>query len=330
MQKPVLYICHTPYHVLVSAAKILTQPHAARFCLAQELPGREGLAQRLKACGLCDTVLLPQDNEWPKPVLSGWRRPFVHALQKRAIEKAGFRLDPSEFSEICIYNDWSPLGNYLQDLGAEFTMGEDTYNNLHIPNCLIDNQAKEPDYQNKRQTGKRYLYWGAYRGTKVVEVASKKAALYWSERQREFDLFAALKQFTPQQMETIRRVFIQQELPPVQGPTCLFLPRSYYIDSMLPSQKAQDTLCRDLVSKYAEGYQLYIKTHPRDTTDYTVLFPDAVVLDRFMPSELLDYCFTVRFDRAVGLGTHSICNLKCADEIIDLPEEDLEPYRSIV
>ncbi len=330
MDKPVLYVCDTPYHVLVSVAKLLTKPHPAQFCLTQALPGREGLKERLLACGLCSSVMMPMTRDWPKPVLTGWRKPFVHTLQKRAIKKAGFSLDPADYAEICLYNDWSPMGNYLQDLGASYTLGEDTFDNLRRSHEFIEEQSQQPGYQKRRQKGQGYLYWGAYRGASVIEVASKKSALYWPERQREFDLFAAMKQFTPEQMAVVRRVFIQQELPPVKSPTCLFLPRSYYIDGFLPSQHAQDVLCRDLVSKYADGYQLYIKTHPRDTTDYTALFPDAVVLDRFMPSELLDYCFDVRFDRAVGLGTHSIRNLRCADEIINLPMEDLEPYKTLV
>ena len=326
MSKPVLYICHTPYHVLVSVAKLLVQPHAAVFCLAEKLPGREGLARRLQASGLCRDVMLPADSQWPAPVQTGCRGLFLHPLQKRIIEKAGFRLLPDHYAEICIYNDWSSLGHYLQDLHASYTLGEDTYDYLRKSNYLIEDQAREPGYAERQKKGEGYLYWGAYRGTAVIEVAKKETALYWPDRQRAFDLFAAMDHFDAAQMEIIRRIFVEQELPPLQHPTCLFLPRSYYIDGMLHSQQAQNALCRDLVQRYASGYQLYIKTHPRDTTDYTKLFPQAVVLDRFMPSELLDYCFTVRFDRAVGLGTHSIRNLKCANEIIDLPESGLEPY----
>ncbi len=326
MDKPVLYICHTPYQVLVSVAKLLAQPHDAAFCLAEKLPGREGLAQRLQASGLTRQVMLPADSHWPSPVLTGWRGHFLHRLQRRAVEKSGFRLEPGSWAEICIYNDWSSLGHYLQDLGAAYTLGEDTYDYLRKYNHLIEDQAAEPGYAQRRAAGKGYLYWGACRCTNVVEVAHKETALYWAERQREFDLFAVLQGFGPQQMAVIRSIFIQQELPPLQRPTCLFLPRSYYVDGMLKTQAAQDQLCRDLVQKYAAGHQLYIKTHPRDTTDYSQLFPNAVVLDRFMPSELLDYCFDVRFDRAVGLGTHSIRNLRCADEIIDLPDSGLEPY----
>ncbi len=108
------------------------------------------------------------------------------------------------------------------------------------------------------------------------------------------------------------------------------LPRSFYVDHDLPSQDAQNQLVTDTVERYCrKGYQLYVKTHPRDTTDYEQLLPDAVVLDRFMPSELLDYCFEVRFARAVGLCTASVRNLQCADEKISLDYDYIAPYQRV-
>ena len=101
------------------------------------------------------------------------------------------------------------------------------------------------------------------------------------------------------------------------------------MDREVFSQAAQDQLCRDIVARYAQGYRLYIKTHPRDTTDYTALFPGAVVINRFMPSQLLDYCFDVQFDRAIGFRTSALDGLRCAREIIRIPDEEFsyENYR---
>lgn len=327
MSKPVLYLCHTPYHILASAAKVLFQPHPAHILLSQRIVNRAELAPRLTESGLFQQVLLPQDEDWPAPVESGWRAPFVHFFHKRAVERSGFRLDPSAYAEICIYNDWSRLGCYLQDLGADYTLGEDTYNFISHPHSWIEWQKQQPSYEKQRRTGKGYLYWGASPCTKVMEVAHSDQALYWKERHREFDTMQVLAHLTPAQRNLLCRIFLAQELPAPKPPCCLFLPRCFYIDDMVPSQQAQDRLCRDLVEQYAKGYHLYIKTHPRDLTDYTALFPDAVVLDRLMPSEVLDYCLDIHFDRAVGLCSYAIHNLRCADEILDLPESTLEQYQ---
>ena len=150
---------------------------------------------------------------------------------------------------------------------------------------------------------------------------------YYPEKARTFDLFAILGGLSSEKKAVLRRVFVRQELPKTDKPACLLLPRSFYVDHDLPSQDAQNRLVTDTVERYCKGYQLYVKTHPRDTTDYEQLLLDAVVLDRFMPSELLDYCFEVRFARAVGLCTALVRNLQCADEKISLDYDYIAPYQ---
>ena len=327
--KPVLYICYTPYHVLATAARVMAQPHPAQIFLSQRMTNRQALAARIESVNLFEKIIMVNDSEWPAPATSGWRAALAHPLQRWTVHRTGFRLHPEDYAEICIYNDWSTMGRYLQDIGADYTLGEDTYNYMDHPHSWLEEQALEPDYEERRKTGKGYLYWGASRYCRVVEAGTPNRALYWPERQRVFDTLAVLQNLDADQRAVLRRIFVEQELPVPQRPTCLFLPRCFFVDNMVPSQAEQDRFCRDLVEKYAEGYQLYIKPHPRDPADFSALFPQAIVLDRFMPSELLDYCFDLQFDRAVGLHTYSLRNLRCADEIIDIPESALAAYQNL-
>ena len=62
-------------------------------------------------------------------------------------------------------------------------------------------------------------------------------------------------------------------------------------------QPTQDAIFLAVAKKYADG-PLFIKTHPRDETDYHKLFPQAVVLERTMPSEVLNFCLPGKFKRA--------------------------------
>ena len=54
-------------------------------------------------------------------------------------------------------------------------------------------------------------------------------------------------------------------------------------------QPTQDAMFAAVAKKYCTE-PLFIKTHPRDTTDYSKLFPTAVILPRTMPSEVLNFC----------------------------------------
>ena len=55
---------------------------------------------------------------------------------------------------------------------------------------------------------------------------------------------------------------------------------------------------------------------PRDTTDYHALFPDAVILERTMPSEVLNFCLPFKFARAVTVQSFVLRAFTAADEKI--------------
>lgn len=78
--------------------------------------------------------------------------------------------------------------------------------------------------------------------------------------------------------------------------------------------------------KYAVG-PLFIKTHPRDTTDYKALFPDATVLERTMPSEVLNFCLPFHFARAVTVQSFVLRGFTAAEEKIHLT---LDEARALV
>lgn len=138
---------------------------------------------------------------------------------------------------------------------------------------------------------------------------------YYPEKARTFDLFAILlTAFLPKERRCCAGCSSGRSCRKPTSRPAFCCPAAFMWTTICTSQDAQNRLVTDAVERYCKGYQLYVKTHPRDTTDYEQLLPDAVVLDRFMPSELLDYCFEVRFARAVGLCTASVRNLQCADE----------------
>ena len=78
-------------------------------------------------------------------------------------------------------------------------------------------------------------------------------------------------------------------------------------------QPTQDAIFLAVAKKYADG-PLFIKTHPRDETDYHKLFPQAVVLERTMPSEVLNFCLPGKFKRAVTVQSWVLRGFTAAEE----------------
>ena len=96
-----------------------------------------------------------------------------------------------------------------------------------------------------------------------------------------------LESLTDDEKAMVRRVFLTQPLPRRQTARRFCCPAALW--PTLMTQAEQDAMFKAVAEKYAVG-PLFIKTHPRDTTDYAALFPDAVILERTMPSEVLNFC----------------------------------------
>ncbi len=86
-------------------------------------------------------------------------------------------------------------------------------------------------------------------------------------------------------------------------------------------QPTQDRMFRAVAERYADG-PLFIKTHPRDPTDYGALFPGAVVLQRTMPSEVLNFCLPGKFKRAVTVQSWVLRGFTAAESCVFLSLEE--------
>ncbi len=129
-----------------------------------------------------------------------------------------------------------------------------------------------------------------------------------------------LESLTDDEKAMVRRVFLTQPLPEKADGATLLLPRSFVADGLM-TQAEQNAMFKAVAAKYTAG-PLFIKTHPRDTTDYHALFPDAVILERTMPSEVLNFCLPFKFARAVTVQSFVLRGFTAADEKILLTLEE--------
>ena len=289
--KPNLYICHTAYQVLVDlllASRTDGQPHT--MVLSAAVPEPQSLAKKLEATGAVKVVIV-DETRWPGTVTG----PFAARRARRAFEKlCGWRFTRAAYNEVRIHNDWSVLGRYLQDCHAGYILCEDTFASTLGPDQhLVTDQRAAPDFAGKQRTGKGYLYWGDSP---------------WCAK-REL-----LESLTDAEKAMVRSVFLTQPLPENAAGATLLLPRSFVEDGLM-TQAEQNAMFKAVAAKYTAG-PLFIKTHPRDTTDYHALFPDAVILERTMPSEVLNFCLPFKFARAVTVQSFVLRAFTAADEKI--------------
>lgn len=319
--KPNLYICHTAYQVLVDllrAGRAGGKPHT--MVLSAAVADAEALAARLEKTGVVHTVLV-DETRWPGTVTG----PLAALRARRAFEKlCGWKLDRTRYENVYIHNDWSVLGRYLQDCRAGYILCEDTFGSTLGPDQhLVTDQRSAPDFAQKQQSGKGYLYWGDSPWCKTVESEdATRCTLFGPDKMVTDSKAALLQSLTEDEKAMVRSVFLTQPLPEKAEGATLLLPRSFVADGLM-TQDRQDAMFKAVAAKYAVG-PLFIKTHPRDTTDYGALFPDAVILERTMPSEVLNFCLPFTFRRAVTVQSFVLRGFTAAEEKILLTLDEAQ------
>lgn len=319
--KPNLYICHTAYQVLVDllrAGRAEGKPHT--MVLSAAVADAEALADRLEKTGVVHTVLV-DETRWPGTVTG----PLAALRARRAFEKlCGWKLDRTRYENVYIHNDWSVLGRYLQDCRAGYILCEDTFGSTLGPDQhLVTDQRSAPDFAQKQQSGKGYLYWGDSPWCKTVESEdAPRCPLFGPDKMVTDSKAALLQSLTEDEKAMVRSVFLTQPLPEKAEGATLLLPRSFVADGLM-TQDRQDAMFKAVAAKYAVG-PLFIKTHPRDTTDYGALFPDAMILERTMPSEVLNFCLPFTFRRAVTVQSFVLRGFTAAEEKILLTLDEAQ------
>lgn len=314
---PVLFICHTAYQVLIALCRAVRQNQSnaqkADIVLSAAIPDAGALAARLTHCGAFATATVVDESLWPGTV-SGL---FAAQRNKKAFERrCGWRLVRGRYSAVYISNDWSALGRYLQDCRTGYILCEDTLGGTLDPDQhLLDAQRAAPQG--------RYLYWGD--SAACAKIESEDAAqcrIFPPEKLVTFSKAALLAGLQEPEKAAVRAVFLRTPLPQNAENATLLLPRSFVLDGLM-EQAAQDAMFQAVAAQYADG-PLFIKTHPRDETNYHELFPTATVLDKSMPSEVLNFCLPFKFRRAVTVQSWVLRGFTAAQQNIFLSLEQAQ------
>lgn len=300
-----LYICHTLYHVLIALIRALrSRPAPSALVLSQTVPEAAALRQKLlDACpGLWDSIRIVDET-----ALDAQNAESMLYRLRHPGRKPVFSL-PRQGVRIYISNDWSALGRYLQRERRVYTLCEDTLGGTLDPDQhLLDRQRAAP--------AGRYRYWGDSPCCCTVESEdASRCTIFPPDKLVTFSKAELLAHLSEEEKSVVRAVFLSEPLPEHAEGACLLLPRSFVQDGLM-DQAEQDAIFRAVADRYC-GEPLFIKTHPRDTTDYHTLFPDAVILPRTMPSEVLNFCLPFKFRRAVTVQSWVLRGFTAAEETI--------------
>lgn len=316
-----LYICHTPYQVLVELCRAMQAAQKPDLILSCSVPDAPALAGRLSATGLFGSVRCFNEEKCGSAIQQGAVRTLLlqHLLGRRNVEKHyGFSIDLALYERVYIHNDWSVLGRYLQDKHIPYVLCEDTFaSTCRAAHPLIDGQRAAPWFRLRRALGFGYLYWGDHKGVRAVETECAAQTPLFPEKLVQHSKAAMFHSLTSEQKALIRSVFLTQPLPEQAAGAVLLLPRDFAAEGLLDPD-TQRRMFLAVAGEYCKGGPLFVKAHPRDATDYAALFPAATILERTMPSEVLNFALPFRFARAVTVESTVLQSLEVADASVEL------------
>ncbi len=107
----------------------------------------------------------------------------------------------------------------------------------------------------------------------------------------------------------------------------LLLTEPFAKTGRLENEEQQIALYKRIVDEYSDGAELVIKAHPRDDLDYKEVFPDALIFEKNVPMEVMNYDNSVRFKRALTVTSSVLQNIINADDKIFLGREYLDEFR---
>lgn len=322
-----LYICHTPYHLLIAMVKTLLSGLDSDLVLcAADYIGDE-VVQSVRHSGIFDRVETfanldrkAKELDFSVPVLKRGK-----ALQRQLDEWVG--REKTEYGEIYIFNDSSVWGRWLNSHKISYHLLEDGLNCFRFPTFLTYATPGNPLKRAiKRRMGIDFANFGQSRFTKSIEVNDKDGILLSSAKVVEVprkDLYAKLP---TEDKKRILDVFLSREeqerlLSYAKGEVTLLITQPLAEDGYT-SEDGKRKLYRELITQFGSDTVL-IKTHPREKTDYGNLAKNCITLKfDHVPLEVLTFLEGLKMKRAVTTFSTAIEALDFCEERISLGLEE--------
>lgn len=333
-----LYACFSIYNLLITLIKILPTKEKIDLLVGSQMPNYNVLLSRVKNLDCINQIYVFDSVSYKKISYKGKWDKLLYARRKE-IQYIENQLDIDWHKykeEIYIFNDFEILGFYLVDKHICYHLLEDGLNFFTYFHRYYQLPAKA--YKGWQIKVKNYLDilhrpFGSSKYAIDIEVNDLQKLEINTKKVFEVPRKQLFERLNEIQRKTIYEIFCQSSVNSnnIKGKkTVLICTQPLYLDGQLKTMDIQQTVYRDVISQYnAEGYQITIKPHPRDTIDYMQLSKDynCWVIDRYIPSEILNFNPDISYDLALSITTTAIETLHFVKERRYLGFDFLERYK---
>lgn len=334
MKSNKIYICHTFYHTLVSLVKEIKENGGADIVLCDTIPELESLRENIVKSGIFNNVFVYSERKCieksnNRKILDRISNIFFN-YEKKKIYSPSFELNNLTYQEVNIFNDYSYLGIYLRASKIYYNILEDAKDSYKV----LDHYMKI-DY-HKTIKGKifgflyetRYCH-GKSKYTRIVEVNDDQNIKVPIEKIRVKDKKKMFNSLTKEQKLTIYRIFTRNKKVRVTKSknSILILTQPLFEDSTVKSEEVQQRVYQDIIEAYCQGFDIFIKPHPRDNFNYKEAFNNITLMDKNMPTEILNFNPEIKFQKAITVTSSSINAIDFIEDKLYLGFDWLKKYQ---
>lgn len=306
-----MYICTTPYQLLLTILKIEDDK--------SELVLLEGTTDKEIISNLSREKIFKKIDILNMYIFDEIKR---YITNKREIARFITRF--KEADDIYIYNDHIPIGWVLDKHKIRYNLIEDGYNFFSYKytdfrNRVFTKKATIRDYKDllkhlfflRRTKGPGFSKYCQSIEVNDISVVPKDERYHKLKEVPRKDLFNNISE---ERKQLILRVFDVEELSEVAEKSVLILTQPLSIDGLMNSDDKQYGFYKKICDKYlSEGYEVYLKPHPRDTITYEKM-NGVNLIAQSVPMELIEMVSDVKFERIITHSSTAINFLTCGKE----------------
>lgn len=229
----------------------------------------------------------------------------------------------SQNDDIYIFNDWESEGDYLRRNKIYYHLIEDGYN-YHSYNI------RKLFYKRKNLLAK-YIFttsipFGYSKYCLSIEVNNKSKVVRDKRYKKMIEvprkqLFLNL---TIEKRNMLKSVFnIPIQINKAKSVLILTQPLSSdtFFTDVFPDKKSLFNYYKGVANSYInQGYSVFIKIHPRDKLDYSLLGSEVILLSKRIPMEIYELFGNYHFNIGITHSSTALEFLTCVDEKIFLAD----------
>lgn len=303
-----MYICVTPYQLLLTILKIEDGK--------SELVLQEGITDKEIISNLSKERIFKKIDILNMLIFDGVKK---YITNKRKM--AGFITRFKGVDDIYTYNDHTPIGWILDKYKIKYNLIEDgydffSYKYTDFRNRIFTKKSTIQDYKDllkhlfflRRTKGPGFSKYCQSIEVNDISVVPKDERYHKFKEVPRKELF---ENITEERKQLILRVFDVEELSEVKDKSVLILTQPLSLDGLMNSDDRQYGFYKQICYKYiSEGYEVYLKPHPRDTITYEKI-NGIKLIAQTVPMELIEMVSDVKFERIITHSSTAINFLTC-------------------